>query len=62
MNKPDTLFVACGEDDNPVPFAAMHLPLDDPHHEMDPWVGHQIGLELIDINTKRTIKSQGRSQ
>jgi hypothetical protein len=29
---------------------------------MDPWVGHQIGLELIDINTKRTIKSQGRSQ
>jgi hypothetical protein len=24
MNKPDTLFVACGKNDNPVPFAAMH--------------------------------------
>jgi hypothetical protein len=23
MNKPDTLFVGCGEDDDPVPFAAM---------------------------------------
>jgi hypothetical protein len=23
MNKLDTVFVVCGEDDNPVPFAAM---------------------------------------
>jgi hypothetical protein len=29
---------------------------------VDPWVGHQIGLELIDINTKSTVKSQGTSQ
>jgi hypothetical protein len=24
MNKLDTLFVACGEDDDPLPFAVMH--------------------------------------
>jgi hypothetical protein len=60
MNKLDTLFVACGKDDDRVPFAAMHPATS--KHEVDPWVGHQIVLELIDINTKSTIKSQGTSQ
>jgi hypothetical protein len=64
VNKPDTLFIACGKDDDPVMFAAMYSAnlMSSSKHEVDPWVGHQIGLELIDIDTKSTIKSQGRSQ
>ena len=31
-------------------------------HEVDPWVGHKIGLKLIDIDIQSTIKPQGSSQ
>ena len=31
-------------------------------HEVDPWVGHQVGLELIHINVQSTIEPQGGSQ
>ena len=31
-------------------------------HEMDSWVGHQVGLELSDVDVESAIKSEGGSQ
>jgi len=31
-------------------------------HEMDTWVGHQVGLEFSDIDVEGTIESEGGSQ
>merc|ERR1712051_782295 len=31
-------------------------------HEMDTWVGHQVGLELSDIDVEGTIESEGGSE
>jgi len=31
-------------------------------HEMDSWVGHEVGLELSDIDVKGTVESEGGSE